>query len=120
MAHGLSSSKACEIFPDQRSNPCPLHWQADSYPLDQQGSPKSFFNVTNLTESDPPSHFDTHIITVNSVLLKAYWCRVFTSASSQVLHINLQYSYAAGKLKILASSLSIQQNHNLFSEHLTY
>ena len=27
--HGLSCSAACGIFPD-RSNPCPLHWQADS------------------------------------------------------------------------------------------
>ena len=32
-AHGLSCSRACGIFPDQRSNPCPLHWQADSYHL---------------------------------------------------------------------------------------
>ena len=26
----LSCSAACGIFPDQGSNPCPLHWQADS------------------------------------------------------------------------------------------
>ena len=30
VAHGLSRSAACGIFPDQVSNPCPLHWQADS------------------------------------------------------------------------------------------
>ena len=30
---------ACGIFPDQGSNPCPLHWQADSQPLRHQGSP---------------------------------------------------------------------------------
>ena len=29
---------ACGIFPDQGSNPCLLHWQADSLPLDHQGS----------------------------------------------------------------------------------
>ena len=28
--HGLSCSTACGIFPDQGSNLCPLHWQADS------------------------------------------------------------------------------------------
>ena len=39
MAHGLSCSAACGIFPDQGSNPCPLHWQADSQPLRHQGSP---------------------------------------------------------------------------------
>ena len=30
VAHGLSCSTACGILPDQGSNPCPLHWQADS------------------------------------------------------------------------------------------
>ena len=39
--HGLSRSVACGIFPDQGSNLCPLHWQADSQPLRHQGSPKA-------------------------------------------------------------------------------
>ena len=39
VVHGLSCSAACGIFPDQGSNPCPLHWQADSQPLRRQGSP---------------------------------------------------------------------------------
>ena len=39
MAHEVSCSAACGIFPDQGSNPCPLHWQADSSPLRHQGSP---------------------------------------------------------------------------------
>ena len=29
-AQGLSYTAACAIFPDQRSNQCPPHWQADS------------------------------------------------------------------------------------------
>ena len=28
--HGFTCSVACGIFPDQRSNPCLLHWQEDS------------------------------------------------------------------------------------------
>ena len=40
VAHGLSCSAACGIFPDQGLNPCPLHWQADSQPLHHQGSPR--------------------------------------------------------------------------------
>ena len=39
--HGLSWSAACGIFLDQGSNPCLLHWQADSEPpriLSHQGS----------------------------------------------------------------------------------
>ena len=39
VAHGLSCSAACGIFPDQGSNPCSLHWQADSQPLRHRGSP---------------------------------------------------------------------------------
>ena len=39
VAHGPSHSAACGIFPGQGSNPCPLHWQADSQPLRHQGSP---------------------------------------------------------------------------------
>ena len=27
---GLSQPVACEIFPDQGSNPCPLYWQVAS------------------------------------------------------------------------------------------
>ena len=46
VAHGPSCSVACGIFPDQGSNPCPLHWQADSQPLRHQGSP----SVNFLTE----------------------------------------------------------------------
>ena len=42
VAHGLSRSTARGIFPDQGSNPCPLHWQADSHPLRHQGSPPMY------------------------------------------------------------------------------
>ena len=40
VVHGPSCSAARGIFPDQGSNPCPLHWQADSQPLRHQGSPE--------------------------------------------------------------------------------
>ena len=50
VAHGPSCSAACGIFPDQGSNPCPLHWQADSQPLRHQGSP-----VLYLEDLDFPS-----------------------------------------------------------------
>ena len=44
VTHGPSCSVACGIFPDQGSNPCPLHWQSDSQPLHHQGSPWFGFN----------------------------------------------------------------------------
>ena len=43
VAHGPSCSAACRIFPDQGTNLCPLHWQADSQPLRHQGSPWVLF-----------------------------------------------------------------------------
>ena len=39
VAHRLSCSAVCGILPDQGSNQCPLHRQADSQPLCHQGSP---------------------------------------------------------------------------------
>ena len=45
VAHGPSRSAARGILPDQGSNPCPLHWQADSQPLRHRGSPLLILNV---------------------------------------------------------------------------
>ena len=41
MALGPSYSKACGTMSDQGFNSCPLHWQADFYPLCHQGGPPS-------------------------------------------------------------------------------
>ena len=49
VAHGPSCSAACGIFPDQGSNPCLLHRQADSQPLRHQGSPILSFLITEET-----------------------------------------------------------------------
>ena len=57
VAHGPSCSAACGIFPDQGSNPCPLHWQADSQPLCHQGSPQLFiFNAVFLNLQPKEGH----------------------------------------------------------------
>ena len=40
MVQGLSCSASCGIFPDQGWNSYLLHWQADSFPLSHQGSPR--------------------------------------------------------------------------------
>ena len=40
VAHGPTRSVTRGIFPEQGSNPCPLHRQADSQPLRHQGSPE--------------------------------------------------------------------------------
>ena len=63
VAHGPSCSTACGIFPDLGSNPCPLHWQADSQPLRHQGSPvwEDFDYELNF--------FDSRIRSSDSLLL---------------------------------------------------
>ena len=48
VAHGLSCSEACGIFPDQGLNPCFLHWQADSLLLSHQGSSYVSFRIQFL------------------------------------------------------------------------
>ena len=48
-AHGPTCS-ACGILPDQGSNPCPVHRQADSQPLRHRGSP---LRVTLAVVPDP-------------------------------------------------------------------
>ena len=45
VVHGPSRSAACGILPDQGSNPCPLHRQADPQPLRHQGNPLFCFFV---------------------------------------------------------------------------
>ena len=51
VAHGPSCSAGRGILPDQGSNPCPLHWQADSQPRRHQGSPK--YEFLNFFLNDP-------------------------------------------------------------------
>ena len=74
VSHGPGCSVACGIFPNQRLNPCPLHWQADSYPLHHQASPQEstskrrflmdVFIGTDI-KAERPGHFqspaDMHI-----------------------------------------------------------
>ena len=54
VAHGPSCSAACGIFPDQGSNPCPPHRQADSQPLRHQGSPVILFLKNVIMTVGPP------------------------------------------------------------------
>ena len=63
VAHGPSCSAACGIFPDQGSNPCPLHWQADSQPLRHQGSPlMKFLSKILMMKNYHLIHFSTLVL----------------------------------------------------------
>ena len=60
VAHGPSCSAACGIFPDQGSNPCALHWQADSQPPRHQGSPLGLVLFQPLKALLPPASPSPH------------------------------------------------------------
>ena len=68
VAHGPSCSAACGIPPDQGSNPCPLHQQADSQPPHHQGSPQSGTFAT----TDEPTLTHHH----PGISLVAQWLRI--------------------------------------------
>ena len=72
VAHGLSCSAACGILPDQGSNPCPLHWQADSQPLCHQGSPHKFWYVVFLFSFS----LTYYLIFLRFLLLLVYYLQV--------------------------------------------
>ena len=70
VAHGPSCSAACGIFPDQGSNPCPLHWQADFQPLRHQGSPFLPPLTLTLTTGKSPLSSSNIYYGENSMLQK--------------------------------------------------
>ena len=69
VAHGPSCSAACGIFPDQDSNPCPLHWQADSQPLHHQGSPYPLYFNLHFSACISFSSLDSSFLTLFSSFL---------------------------------------------------
>ena len=71
VAHGPSCSAACGIFPDQGSNQCPLHWQADSQPLRHQGSPIFMFLMPCLWQ--PCQHQWSDAFFWSSLKSRAVW-----------------------------------------------
>ena len=81
VAHGPSCSVACGIFPDQGSNPCPLHWQADPQPLCHQGSPPRRILELNL----PAILHTPHCMTDYYVSCGLFGILVSPSASCRLL-----------------------------------
>ena len=52
MVQGLSCPAAFGVFLDQGTNPCLLHWRADSSPLSHQGSPKTSLKKQSLKKKN--------------------------------------------------------------------
>ena len=113
VAHGPSCSAACGILPDQGSNPCPLHWQADSQPLRHQGSPSfhSFFfcfmaEISIILSSRSLTHFSasgilllilSSVYFISVIVLFIYVCLFFSSYRS-LLNFSCIFSIRASIL----------------------
>ena len=64
----FSCLAACGIFPEQRLNPCPLHWQVGSEPLDHQGSPSTVLLATLGSSPAPDTEVDFETFSKHSTL----------------------------------------------------
>ena len=74
VTHRPSCSTVFGIFSDRVLNPCLLHWQADSLPLNHQGSPSSCFWWLNVTEVFGP----IGLYGENSLIFLRHWKRFAT------------------------------------------
>ena len=86
VAHGLSCSAACGIFPDQGSNPCPLHWQADAQPLCHQGSPLQIFLTCRICFMWLNLSFFSYSFRILNQLKKAFSVFEFIKNCHVLLH----------------------------------
>jgi len=83
---GLGCSKACVIFLDQGSNPCPLHWQVDSYPVYYQGSPGDIFKEHPVGQLDKQEEEVRFVGWVKARFYRAWNIRLRQACFYQVAH----------------------------------
>ena len=75
MVHGLRCSEACGIFLDQGSNPCPLHWQADSYHcVTKEVQQLTFLAASVRVSQDIPTSF-AHQLVLFFLILWQCWAK---------------------------------------------
>ena len=100
----LVALAACGIFLDQGSNPCPLHWQVESQPLDHQESPVWFFLSFFLASISLVKYSFCSLILFMSSLNCLSHCSLnfFTTAILNSLTVKLKYS-----LTLVSGELSL-------------
>ena len=76
------------IFPDQGSNPHPLHWQAGSLPLSHQGSP--YKRVASLLRASPIVSYFSKIIKV-ILMPKRYILRWQILSPFHIISLNFTF-----------------------------
>ena len=85
MAHGLSCSAACGIVPDQGSNPCPLHWQADLNHCATREVLISFFFLKDKSKDNPDLPFKPIIIIIVISLCLSVYVRMIDEYRERLL-----------------------------------
>ena len=113
VAHGPSCSAACGIFPDRGSNPCPLHWQADSEPLRHQGSPRFFYSYP-FSRSVVFKSFFSIKFTVHNSIYSLYY-RIFEGRTLSFFYpSNFHLNFEPEFQEICDSTF-----YSIFEEHFT-
>ena len=75
VVQGLSCCAACGIFLDQGSNPCPLHWQADSYHcVTKEVQQLTFLAASVRVSQDIPTSF-AHQLVLFFLILWQCWAK---------------------------------------------
>ena len=77
----LSRPAARGIFRDQGLNPRPLHWRADSYPLDHQGGPSCEFFINAFYHVADVPFYSQFIECLVAVFLIMKGCLILSNAS---------------------------------------
>ena len=94
VAHRPSCSVACGIFPDQGSNPCPLHWQADSQPLRHQGNPV-LTCIKSMILFMLFSYLDTlHIIIFTLLKCTVQWLLIYSQSCAIIATVKFQKQFS--------------------------
>ena len=109
VARSLSHFWACGIISDQRSNPCLLHWQADSLPLSHHGSPYVAFIFCH--HNSAPRFSSVQLF--NHVLL---FVTPWTAARQASLSITTSQSL----LKLMSVESVMPSNHLILCHSLLF
>ena len=108
VVHELKCSVAFGIFPDQGSNPCLLHWQVNSLPLSQLGSPR----ILPFLSSTPPKlllSFAGVCVYMCSLLFSRV--RLFATPWTAARQASLSITNSRSLLKLMSIESVMPSNH---------
>ena len=104
VAHGPSCSAACGILPDQGSNPCPLHQQADSQPLCHQGSPSwvLMFSINCIIVTCTTIKYIIYILYMQILICMSIHCNNFSFLCQNCTVLGLWEPFRLAPVSFLA------------------